>query len=211
MEIIVKTVINSPVDSNCHIIFEKKSKNCVVVDPGTSDCIELINVLNDLKLVPRYIVLTHEHFDHIWGVNNLKDIYCCQIVCSKICSERIVLRKKNLSVFHNNVGFETYPADLVLGKRDNLKLNNLEFFFFETPGHTDGSICFSIQDKLFTGDTIIMNNKTVTKLPGGCKIKLKESLDYIYSLYFNTEMTIYSGHGNSFKMSELVEKLYHCI
>ena len=63
--------------------------------------------------MPEYIFLTHEHFDHIWGVNLLKEIYNSHLICSLTCSQKIVNKKKNMSIFYNQVGFEIYPVDII--------------------------------------------------------------------------------------------------
>jgi hydroxyacylglutathione hydrolase len=209
MEFIVTRVINRPVNSNSFIIYAEGSGNCILVDPGTNDCAELLDFLQVQKLIPEYIFLTHEHFDHLWGVNKLKDIYGCKTVCSKDCAEKIVNRKKNMSVFYDQVGFQTYPADILIEDiGDCLTWNNREFRFLETPGHTPGSVCISVEDKLFTGDTIIKNHKTVIKFPGGSKVELMRSLDSLFLRFRDRVIAVFPGHGDPFLLEEIaIEQL----
>ena len=66
-------IINRPIDSNCYIIFDESINNeCVIIDPGSEKIDNLINLINELSLNPRFIILTHEHYDHCWGVNDLR-------------------------------------------------------------------------------------------------------------------------------------------
>ena len=115
MELLIKTIKNKPIDSNCFILYNNSSSDCIIVDPGTEDCCDLLLFLNQYKLVPGHIILTHEHFDHIMGVNKLIDLFNCNIVCSEKCLEYIGDKKKNLSVFQNQVGFEIKTKNVILG------------------------------------------------------------------------------------------------
>jgi len=152
--------------------------------------------------MPEYIFLTHEHFDHIWGVNLLKEIYNSQLICSLACSQKIVNKKKNMSIFYNQVGFEIYPADIIVYDETKIQWFNNIFQFIETPGHTDGSICIRIDGKLFTGNTMIKNHKTVIKFPGGNKEKLEKSLAELFSISANQKVIVYPGHGEVFILED---------
>jgi len=207
MSISIKKIVNKPIDSNSYVLYTNKNKSCIVIDPGTEDCYELIGFLNDYNLTPEYIILTHEHFDHIWGVNKLKDTFNCKIVCSKYCSEKIIDKKKNMSVFYNQIGFETYHSDITVTNSSKLKWNASSIQFLETPGHSDGCVCILIENSLFTGDTIIKNLKTVIKLPGGSNSKLKESLELIDNKFYGKQIMIYAGHGESFLYDEKNKEL----
>jgi hydroxyacylglutathione hydrolase len=201
MAILVKRVINRPVDSNCFVIYQKGCTKCIIVDPGTSDCAELFNFFQEHNLVPDYIFLTHEHFDHLCGVNKLKDSYGCKIVCSKLCSDKIVDRKKNMSVFYDQIGFQSYPADIFLEDINNkLVWNDIEFEF------TKCSVCISVENKLFTGDTIIKDHKTVIKFPGGSKEELLNTLDHLFLKFRDKNTLVFPGHGECFLLEEIVKE-----
>ena len=102
----VVQIINKPVSSNCFLLFDREVNNdCLVVDPGCEIPDVLDRKLSELRLWPKFIVLTHEHFDHIWGCNALVQKYHAQIICSTICSEAIQDAKKNHSMFYNLTSF----------------------------------------------------------------------------------------------------------
>ena len=92
----VHTIVNNPVPSNCFVLYDKAvGRKCVVVDPGSKSDGELFAFLDKEDLVPQYIILTHEHFDHCWGVNELVEKYQIPIICSELCAECIRYEKRN--------------------------------------------------------------------------------------------------------------------
>jgi len=194
----IRLLKNSPVDSNCYLVTDPETKNTLIVDPGSRDSGTLISVITEFRLKVDYILLTHEHFDHIWGVNELKDRYNCQIVCSEECSFNIINRKRNLSMFFNQTGFEIYPADISFSSTlFSIDWNGNEIRLIKSPGHSQGSISIMINDALFTGDTIIKDTKTVLKLPDSNRKELVQSLDLLKSQCTETTI-IYPGHGDVF-------------
>lgn len=195
----IETLINNPIPSNCYVLFLQNHPKCIIVDPGSENTWMIEDFLLNNHLSPDYIILTHEHFDHIWSVNRLKNIFLSKVVCSKICSEAIIDPKKNMSVFYKHPGFSLREPDIIIDKNNkSLNWENYQISFYHTPGHTDGSICFMIGDYLFTGDTLIKDEETVTKLPGGSKQKLEESINLLNAIA-NCKTLIMSGHGDSFQ------------
>ena len=88
MALKVVRIINQPVTSNCFLLYDREVNNdCLVVDPGSEYPDELEQLLRDLNLYPKYILLTHEHFDHIWGCNYLVEKYHSKIICSVLCRQ----------------------------------------------------------------------------------------------------------------------------
>lgn len=197
-------LINAPIPSNCFVFFDKAyGNNCIIVDPGSKDTNELITFLENQSLFPYYIFLTHEHFDHCWGVNELVERYNIPIVCSKACSEAIKSEKKNCSVFYDPKERFVITSKIICVESINYKLflGDNEILFFATPGHTDAGICFTIDHNLFTGDTLIKEMRTVTKLPTGSAIKLHETIELLNNLKGKGYM-VYPGHGVCFHLDD---------
>lgn len=166
----IHTIVNKPVPSNCFVLYDKAvGRECIVVDPGSKSDDNLFDFLEEEGFVPQYIVLTHEHFDHCWGVNEFVEKYRVPIVCSELCADYIKYEKKNCSVFYdNNERFViNSPTISVESLNYVLPFAGTELHFFATPGHTDASVCFTVCKYLFTGDTLIKDLRTVTKLPTG--------------------------------------------
>lgn len=196
----VKTFVNKPVTSNCYVLFDKEeSSDCIIVDPGSKSEGYLIEYIDREGLHPLYIILTHEHFDHCWGVNELVKQYHIPIICSQLCTEAIKHEKRNCSVFYDNK-----EAFVINSKTVSIESNgNILGFgehlirFINTPGHSNASISFTIDSFLFTGDTLIKDERTVTKLPTGSVNKLKSSF-YKLSFLLGKGYRVYPGHGDSF-------------
>lgn len=205
MKLSVHTIINNPIPSNCYVVYDRNfGKNCVIIDPGSEDISEIIEFCTRSELNPEYVILTHEHFDHIWGVDQLRNCYSeLKVICNLACSEAIGHRKKNLSVFFNQKGFELLAADIILSnKTSSLICCDHDFLFIITEGHSEGSLCLYTENILFSGDTLIFETKTVTKIKGGNKIKLHESLDYLQLLFKQSNPIVYPGHGEKFAFND---------
>lgn len=207
----VRLFVNDPVMSNCYVLFDKSSgKDCIIVDPGSRSEDELIAHLTAEGLIPRYIILTHEHFDHCWGVNQLVSRYPVPIICSQLCGDAIKNEKRNCSVFYDNgesffidsgtLSTESIESVLCFGEH--------EIRFFKTPGHTEASISFIVGQYLFTGDTLIQDERTVTKLPTGSAVELRVSLS-LYSMMQGNGYRVFPGHGQEFDLDGYsLEKMF---
>ena len=198
----LKQIENIPISSNCFVLFDKAvGNNCIVVDPGSEDNSNLYQYFGQEELLPEYIILTHEHFDHCWGVNGLREVYPnVKLVCSQICSEVIQDKKKNYSVFHQQPGFDLKPADIVLEDMSwMVNWNGYQIRFVPAQGHSAASIMFFIDKFVFTGDTLIKDIKTVTKLKTASKEKLKDSL-LMLEKEKGKNLIVCPGHGETFKL-----------
>ena len=198
----IHQIINTPVPSNCFVLYDKADgRECIVVDPGSENNSHIYQYLEKEQLVPDYIILTHEHFDHCWGVNDFRDKYPkVKLVCSWICSDAIQSGKKNYSVFHQQPGFEIKPADIILDDIGwQLAWNGQEIMFYPAQGHSAAGIVFFIGNYVFTGDTLIKDIKTVTKLKTASKEKLKETLSMLEAEK-SKGFVICSGHGEMFEL-----------
>lgn len=194
----IATFINFPINSNCYVVYSQQLKRCVIIDPGSEDSSEIISFIETNGLILDYIILTHEHFDHIWSADTLRYKYNSKLISSRHTSKCLINPKLNLSVFYNQIGFSIEPADILIEEISfNLMWMGAKIEFLSTPGHSKGSICFIIENKLFTGDTMIKGIKTVTKLPGSNILHLQNSLSLIFN-QFNLKTEVFPGHNKKF-------------
>lgn len=202
--LVVKQINNSPIDSNCFVIYDKAVGNdCIIFDPGSDDNSRLYEFLRFEGLDPKYTILTHEHFDHCWGVNQLRvDYPSVKLVCSTNCSVAIQERKKNYSVFYQQPGFDVDAADIEVDMIGwQLDWNNYKLFFYSAQGHTaSGTMCV-LENYIFTGDELIKGFKTVTKLKTGSKERLMDSLNLLERMKGNG-LIVCSGHGETFNLDD---------
>lgn len=184
------------------------SASCIIIDPGTFDKVDDLNVfVRDNSLSVDQVVLTHEHFDHIAGLINLLEHWDFEILCSENTAEALRDPKKNLSAFNDQM------RPIIINKKPTI-LNDFEertllgkkFQFILTPGHSPGSLCFLFKQNFFSGDTILNQQKTRLNLPGSNKEEYTLSIEKIKKR-LKSGMTIHPGHGNSFMYKEaLIDK-----
>jgi glyoxylase-like metal-dependent hydrolase (beta-lactamase superfamily II) len=148
-----------------------------VFDPGfrPEKIIEFIKS-NNLKL--EYIIITHHHSDHSFGVNNIKKIY----PKSKIISSKEDGEKTDSKI------------DLFVEDGDIIQIDEMKMYFILTPGHTPGSICIIINNEaLITGDTLFIGDCGRTDLPGGDLYEMYNTLkNKIMKL--PDHLIVYPGH-----------------
>jgi hydroxyacylglutathione hydrolase len=199
--IIVEKLINKPVDSNTYILSDSESENCLIIDPGNQDISKLVDYFSIIGKTPAVILLTHEHFDHIYGVNELLKSYPeIKIYGSLKTIERIQNKRKNLSFYYDQVGYEILNANFEIIRDDNITINSFEIKVLKTIGHTDSSLSYLVEKKLFTGDFLIKDESTITKLPSGNRLDFLSSFKKFKKII--DESIIFPGHGEIFSFDK---------
>lgn len=187
---------NSPIDSITYILSNPNNNEAIVIDPGTKDDDRILDYLNKNNLELKNIFLTHEHFDHILGVNFLRlNFPEVKVISSQKTSDRLPNPKKNLAVFHNQINLVVEPAEIIVTE-GNLKMIDLDFKVFETPGHTDSSLSLKQENSFFSGDFLLQGTRIVTNLPTGSKKQYQESIEKYSNLL--QDVRIFPGHGESY-------------
>ena len=177
-------------DQNCYLVY-RDIKNAVLIDPGI-DTEKILKVIKEKGVNVTDILLTHEHYDHVHSVNDLRDGK--RLITSKECSKNIGSSSYNLSLVSGK-GFEIAPADKIVSDGEVFIAGGIEFTAIETPGHTNGSMCFLAEDNLFSGDTLFLRSVGRWDLPTGNEQTLRESIkNKLYTLPDDTK--VFSGHGN---------------
>lgn len=144
---------------------------------------------NNLKVT--HILLTHGHYDHTGSVNEVAEHYGCTIVgCAK---EMRVFTDPSINCSHFCCGDITVHPDVLVKNGDVVKVGDMEFEVLETPGHTEGSICFICKDVIFSGDTLFQGSCGRTDLPTGNWNDIIQSLKKLAAL--PGDYQVYSGHG----------------
>lgn len=199
----IHQIFNSPFNSNTYIIFDEIGDIIAIIDPGELKSDYLLNMLpKKVKSDYLNVILTHEHFDHIAGLVRLCGLYKVNLLTSKKCLENLNNPKKNLSQFLDCEiidainPYKVYPVI----DYEIITINKINFNFYYTPGHSEGSICIGFDKSMFTGDTILESDKIITNFPGGNKNDFsitKEKLSTILQEY----EYIYPGHGAAFKIN----------
>lgn len=191
----VKRYVNKILNSNSYLIYLNNSSEAYMVDCGDVDGLK-----NDLTLMNKKIksvFITHSHYDHIYGLNNLLTSFPDIIVyASNYGIEGLKSDKKNLSKYHEDSFIYNGTNIIALNNEDKVKLYDSCYLTAHyTPGHDVSSMIFSVNNHaLFTGDSFIPNIKTVTRFPLSCKEKEKESSIFIRNI-IKDYRTIFPGHN----------------
>ena len=130
-----------------YIISSGKGREALIIDPVIEHTNKYIKILKDLKLRLVKVIDTHIHADHVSGLNELnKETKCTRIMGEKSESEVIDIRVKD---------------------NEKIKIENIELTTIYTPGHTECSYSYLMNDRVFTGDTLLINGSGRTDFQGG--------------------------------------------
>ena len=187
MEII--KIKNPMTDENCYLL--KNGEFGVLIDPGAKPD-DIFKKISGLKV--EYILLTHCHFDHIAGINELKKVFNADVFISAADAEGLNNPNINVSRYLTGNSF-SLTADKQLNDGDVLTFGKDSITVLMTPGHTKGSACFIMGDVIFSGDTLFKMNIGRYDLPTANAKELLMSLKKIKNL--SGDYTVYSGHGDA--------------
>lgn len=188
---IVKRIPAGVYAANCYILIDEDAKKCAVIDPG-GDAEDLIEYINSTECSVEFVLLTHGHVDHTGAVGQLKETYGISAHIQKNDGEFI----QNGEFMFGPLRHKGEVVDLVFDIEEGkvFKLGNIEIKCIETPGHTPGGVCFMVEDKLFTGDTLFLRSIGRTDLSGGNFNTLTDSIkEKLFGLDEN--IVVYPGHG----------------
>ena len=153
---IFKQLFENESSTYTYIISSGKGREALIIDPVIKDTNKYINVLEELNLKLLKVIDTHIHADHISGLNELSK----QTNCSKIMGE------------HSS----SEVIDIKVKDNEKIKIENIELVSMYTPGHTDCSYSFLMKDRIFTGDTLLLNGTGRTDFQNGNPYQQYESL-----------------------------------
>lgn len=199
----VQRFINELMTSNCYVVYDEDTKKCLVIDPGSEKSLMEMAFIEENYLQLDFIIITHEHTDHNWGVNALREKYpCSKMVCSEICNKNVKKTNRAYFLFYYDdpdYRYEIAPAEvLVCQQEESLQWCDNELRFILTPGHSKGGMCIGIENMLFTGDTI-MPYKPFFNGRDSNEEDWNESISKIEALYSGVTV-VYPGHGDTISL-----------
>lgn len=187
----VKSYIVGIMRANCYLVRDTKSGCGVIIDPGKENS-KLTGDIRECTKID-YILLTHGHFDHILAADYYRNITDAKIVIGENDSEFTGDNKLNLSGRFKRTKLEKFCSDILVNDGDKLEFADKNIEVIHTPGHTRGSVCYLIDNLIFTGDTLFKGDIGRTDLPTGEEDKLKISLQRLFKM--EGDYVVYPGHG----------------
>ena len=170
---IFKQLFDNKSSTYTYIISSGKGREALIIDPVIENTSKYLNVLKELNLKLVKVIDTHIHADHITGLNELsKQTNCSKIMGEHSASEVIDIRVKD---------------------NEKIKIENIELTSIYTPGHTDCSYSFLMKDRVFTGDTLLINGTGRTDFQNG---NSKDAYNSLFNrlLKLPDETLVYPAH-----------------
>jgi len=164
-----------PFDTNSYIVTCPLTGDSVLVD-APAEASEILKASKGTH--PRYILITHNHGDHIGALSELKSKLRIPIGAHRLDAKGLPLR-----------------PDILLEEGGKVPYGDIDLKVLHTPGHTPGSLCFLVGKHLISGDTIFPGGPGGTKSPTDLKLIIESITGKIFVLPDDT--TIYPGHGDS--------------
>ena len=192
----IENYVVGPVATNCYFLINEDTKETVVVDPGAA-APQLKGKLDEGGYKPTAILLTHGHFDHAGGVEELRGLYPdLDIPVYAYKGEKQTLEDPNLNR-SSLMGRQTarYSATDYLEDGAEITLAGFLIRLLFTPGHTPGGCCFYLPNEgiCFTGDTLFCGSVGRTDFPMGSMSQLVHGI-HEKLLTLPDETICYTGH-----------------
>ena len=167
-----------------YIISSGKGREALIIDPVIEHTKKYIKILNDLELKLVKVIDTHIHADHISGLNELNK----QTECTRIMGEES----------------ESEVIDLKVKENEKVKIEGVELITLYTPGHTKCSYSYLMNDRVFTGDTLLINGSGRTDFQGGSAMAQYDSI-FNKLLKLPNKTLVYPAHDYNGKKFSTVE------
>lgn len=201
--LVIKKFIFNPFSENTYIVWDEKTYEGMVVDPGCSESSEesqLEDFITNRNIKVKYLIITHCHIDHLLGCKFVKDKFSPLYLTPEKDIKLLENTDKQASAFGLEIEMPPLP-DNYLSENSKISLGNYKVKVLSTPGHSPGEHCLYFENEKFciTGDVLFQNSIGRTDLWGGDYSALMDSIKNKL-LVLPDEVIIYPGHGESSKI-----------
>ncbi len=188
--LLIKQMEVGPMENFVYFIGDNETREVVVIDPAW-DVPHLIDEATKNNLTIKGALVTHGHFDHTNGVEDLL----------KHLDIPVYINKHEADFFKFNWGNENVRK---AESGEKIKVGDIEIELVHTPGHTPGSQCFLVNNNLVAGDTLFINGCGRCDLPGG---NVEQMFETIYNklMKMNDDTIIFPGHNYAEKKSDTLK------
>jgi len=184
LSMIFEQLFDTKSSTYTYIVSSGKGREALIIDPVIENTNEYIKILKNLDLKLVKVIDTHIHADHISGLNELSK----RTKCSKIMGE------------HSS----SEVVDIRVKDNEKIKIENIELISIYTPGHTDCSYSFLMNDRVFTGDALLINSTGRTDFQSGSSYDAYDSL-FKKLLKLPEKTLVYPAHDYNGKKYSTIE------
>lgn len=197
------------IHSNMYVLMD--GSDALIVDPCVSD--DAAALLEQQGVTHCTVLLTHEHYDHISGVNFLRDRFACRVICTEVCARQMANPRHSHAAVFPAMFLKDGPAVLAQAKalcdtrytctadetyRGSMTLQwqDISLHLAELPGHSPGSqVIDALGTHVFTGDNLIPGTATLLRLPGGDPAVFRQQVVPVLRA-LPPDTVILPGHGD---------------
>lgn len=178
-------------NSNTYVVGDNE---VIIIDPANDER-SIKKLVNDRKVLG--IFLTHGHYDHFKRIRKLLKIYDTKVYMHKAAYLKLSDIYASCAVYFGcNEPVDISKEQIVeLKDGETIELGEMKIKVIFTPGHTNCSVCFKIENEMFTGDTLFHEGVGRWDLPTASSVQLNESINKL--LKSKTDYNVYPGHGDS--------------
>ena len=193
-ELKIGRMVMGPVQTNCYFVYDSDDRKAVVFDVPC-DGAYIYNTLKKNGIDVAGICLTHGHFDHIMGANELRGAASVKIYAYE--EEKDVCEDTHNNCTDQTGRLCTVKCNSYLKDNEEVEIEGIKFKVIATPGHTKGSCCFYFENEkmLISGDTLFCGSIGRSDLPTGSEATLLRSINERL-MCLPDEVKVYPGHGD---------------
>lgn len=196
---LLDTIVCGPLDVNTYLVAADGAETCAVIDPGDAQI-----VLEQLRLSAlrcTHILITHGHFDHLWGLAELAAATGAEIAVHADDAGKLHSSRSSLAVLIGKSLQKAAPT-MLLHDGDVFTCAGLPFRVIHTPGHSEGGVCYVLEQEraIFCGDTLFRDGAGRTDFPGASQTALYHAIEgRLFPL--EGDYVLYPGHGPATTLS----------
>jgi hydroxyacylglutathione hydrolase len=200
---IVACVTVGAFQENCYLYACPQTLEAVIIDPG-DEADRIIEHIQELKLIPKYILNTHGHIDHIAAIDAVSAVYPVPLAIHPD-DVHMYIDEHVARMYSMKAPLVKRKPDILLKEGDRISFGTLTLEVLHTPGHTPGGVCFISRSYcVFSGDTLFYRGIGRTDFEGGSYEQIETSIrEKLYTL--EDDLVVFPGHGSP---TTIIEEKY---